>query len=98
MNWPDWMKNNVWQWLIGIILGVIGIVVGVLTFWSGTPAQVTSINDNKNVQVVGSPGTTVTIHEKNPEEHERQDATHLNTEKIIQMLEGKGYEDKGVLK
>ncbi len=87
MNWPDRMKENAWQWLISIILGVIGILVGVLTLWSGTP-----------VQVVDSPGTTVTINEKNPEEHERQDATHQNTEKIIQMLEGKGYEAKSVLK
>ena len=34
MNWPNWMQDNVLQWLTGISMGVIGIVVSViLAFW-----------------------------------------------------------------
>jgi hypothetical protein len=35
LNWPNWMKDKVWRWLIGIIIAIIGIIVSiVLVFWT----------------------------------------------------------------
>jgi tetratricopeptide (TPR) repeat protein len=86
------MKDNVWQWLTSIILGIIVIIVSiVLAFWPSPPTQVSSITGDGNVQIVDSPGATVSINEIDPEELARQETTLQNTEKIIQLLEEKGY-------
>ncbi len=62
MNWPNWMADNVWQWLIWIAIGVIGIIVSaVLALRSKRPSRVSSIETE-------------------------------NTEKIIRLLEEKGYD------
>ena len=82
------MKDKVWQWLTVIILTFIGIIVGVvLALWPSPPVQVTSISGDKNVQVVDSPGTTVTINEKDPEAMAKQEAILQNTEENKRVLE-----------
>jgi len=68
LNCPNWMKDNVWQWLTGITLGIIGIIVSiVLAFWPSPPSQGPSIKGDDNVQIVGSPGAKVSINEIDPE-------------------------------
>ncbi len=63
MNWPGWMKDNVWQWLTGLSIGIIGIIVSVVLFFfsSSTPPAV--ITGDKNIQIIDSPETKVIINE-----------------------------------
>ncbi len=71
MNWPNWMKGNAWQWFTSIILAIIGIIVSLVLFLFSSatpPAKVSNITSNDNVQIVGPPGTTVTINKKDPKE------------------------------
>ena len=90
MSWPNWMKDNVWQWLTGISVSVIGVIVGVvLALWPSSPVQVTSINGNKNIQVADSPGATVMQNitkEVDPEERAKQDTILQNTEENRRVL------------
>lgn len=64
------MKDHVWQWLTGIILGIIGIIVSIVLFFFSSatpPTQISSITGEDNVQIVDSPGTKITIDEQAPE-------------------------------
>ncbi len=65
------MKGNAWQWFTSIILAIIGIIVSLVLFLFSSatpPAKVSNITSNDNVQIVGPPGTTVTINKKDPKE------------------------------
>ncbi len=30
MHWPGWVENNKWQWFIGTIIAIIGIIIPVV--------------------------------------------------------------------
>ncbi|MGR3173480.1 MAG: tetratricopeptide repeat protein, partial [Candidatus Scalindua sp.] len=69
MNWPNWMKDKVWQWMTVIILAFIGIIVSIVLFlFSSTTPPIPSITGDDNVQIIGSPGTTVSINKIDSEE------------------------------
>jgi hypothetical protein len=57
LNWPNWMEDNVWQFLIaGITIPVIGIIVAiVLTLRSKRSSTTQSKAGDGNVQVINSP-------------------------------------------
>ena len=60
LDWPVWMEDNVWQWLIIIAIGIIGIIVPiVLKLRSKRPSKVTRIDGDDNIQVINSPGATI---------------------------------------
>ena len=88
------MKDHVWQWLTGIILGIIGIIVSIVLFFFSSatpPTQGPTIKGDDSIQVIDSPGTTIIKKEIDLEARAREETTLQNTEKIIQLLEGKGY-------
>lgn len=85
MNWPNWMKDYVWQWLTGIILAIIGIIVSIVLFCfssSNPPAQVSTITGDGNLQIVDSPGTTVSIKKIDSEELASKIYEKLNAKNI----------------
>jgi tetratricopeptide (TPR) repeat protein len=85
LNWPNWMKDHVWQWLTGIILGIIGITVSIVLFFfsSTTPStQVSSITGDDNVQIVDSPGAIVSTNKIDPEELASKIYEKLNAKNI----------------
>jgi len=61
LDWPSWMKDDVWQFIIaGISIPVIGIIVAIiLALRSKRPSKVSSIDGDDNIQVINSPGTVI---------------------------------------
>ena len=86
MNRPNWMKDNVWRWLTGIILSIIGIIV--FSFWSSHPTQAPGIKGDDSIQVINTPGTTIIKKEIDPEAHAIEEAFR---KKMTPLLEEKGY-------
>ena len=87
MNWPDWMEDNVWQWLTGIIIAIIGIIVPiVLALRSKRSSKVSTIKGDGNIQVVDSSEVTIITNEIDPKERAKQDTILQNTEENNQLL------------
>ncbi len=81
MSWPNLMKDNVWQWLTGISVSIIGIIVGVvLALWPSPPSKVSTINGDGNFQVIDSSEVTIITKETDPEAMAKQDTILQNIE------------------
>ncbi len=89
MDWPSWMQDDVLQWLTGIAIAVIGIIVSVvLALRSKRSSKGPSIDGENNIQINDSPGATVIKTGTDSEELQRQKTTLENTKKIIRLLAG----------
>ncbi len=67
MALPDWIKNRTWQFIIGTIITIAGIVVTIVLSQSTKPPvetnQISNINGDNSIttQISGSPGATVIV-------------------------------------
>ncbi len=82
MALPNWIKNNTWQWIIGTVIAIAAIILPLVLSKQG----------GDNIQVINSSDTTIIKTGIDPEVLQRQKTTQDNTEKIIRLLEEKGYD------
>jgi tetratricopeptide (TPR) repeat protein len=69
MTLPNWIKNKTWQWVIGIFVAILAIIVPLIFLSSPPGNQSLDINgtDNTAVQFSHSPGASININEIDPE-------------------------------
>ena len=68
MTLPNWIKNKTWQWVIGIFVAVLAIIVPLIFLPSPPSNQSLDINGTNNtaVQISHSPGASININEIDP--------------------------------
>ncbi len=90
------IAKRVWAIIcaVGVVLGILGYfdIQPFLTKPINTPSKVSKIDSDDNNQAFDSPRATIIETRTSPEEIQRQEATFENTEKIIRLLEEKGYD------
>jgi preprotein translocase subunit SecF len=88
MTLPNWIKNKTWQWVIGIFVAILAIIVPLIFLPSPPSNQSLDINgtDNTAVQISRSPGASININEIDPEK--------LATELAKKLSDYQGLKEK----
>ena len=58
MNWPGWIRDNTWRWVIGIVIAIAAIAIPLIFSGKNPPPQ-----PDQKIEIKGDQATAIQIKE-----------------------------------